>query len=249
MDYPETPRIETTYDYDKFNFIKFNRKINKCNFDKLKVETKKDFKMHLFPVTVDIDYNIIDGQHRFMVCKEIGAPIYFIKTNSRAVGIEDIRSVNTAGRNHNLTDKIEMHVKANTPGIGRLVEVFNRYDGFFSMANIFRLSHELESSGRSSYAIDRQDFTMKRMDDAIDLLDAIYEWDITKQKKQKIIFPMAYVTRVNGVKPKDLIERLSKTDFDIYKNSTRATMVPSMVDKYNYGKKVGRISVKPNLCL
>ena len=34
-----------------------------------------------YPIMVDADMRIIDGQHRFYACKELGLPIYYVVKN------------------------------------------------------------------------------------------------------------------------------------------------------------------------
>lgn len=69
------PKMNVTYDYSIFKHILGNRSVKKTG--KLKKSIlSEDLTMH-YPILVTRNYEIIDGQHRFAVCKELGKPIYY----------------------------------------------------------------------------------------------------------------------------------------------------------------------------
>lgn len=69
--------LKVTTNYDKFNFIKFNRKLNEGLVKRLMSSIKEIGYVTGKPVIVDKDMNIIDGQHRFEACKRLKLPIYY----------------------------------------------------------------------------------------------------------------------------------------------------------------------------
>lgn len=71
----EYGKIYVTYNYDLFKNIKVNRVVNRSNYAKLYKSFKKQQLITL--VMVNEKYEIIDGQHRAIICKELGLPIYF----------------------------------------------------------------------------------------------------------------------------------------------------------------------------
>jgi len=64
-----------TRDYSKFKFLKTNREISESTVKKIIASIKEWGIIPGRPVLVDGDYNIIDGQHRFMAIKSLGHPI------------------------------------------------------------------------------------------------------------------------------------------------------------------------------
>jgi hypothetical protein len=71
-----TNTIHATTEYNKFKFLKGNRKVLRDRVNALKesmlIETL------LTPITVNENYEIIDGQHRFQALKELGKSINYI---------------------------------------------------------------------------------------------------------------------------------------------------------------------------
>lgn len=71
-----TPKINSTTDYDLFQFHGYNREVGKITKIKKSIQ-KADITAYV-PIVVDEDYRIIDGQHRFCACRELGLPVYFV---------------------------------------------------------------------------------------------------------------------------------------------------------------------------
>ena len=69
-------QIKVTTNYDLFSFMPGNRDIAKKNMLVKSIE-KIDLTEYK-PIIVNENYVIIDGQHRFMACKELEKPIYYI---------------------------------------------------------------------------------------------------------------------------------------------------------------------------
>lgn len=67
--------ILMTYDYDQFKFITSNRRINKKNYNQLERSMKKE--QLIIPICVNQSMQVIDGQHRLLICKNLGLPLYF----------------------------------------------------------------------------------------------------------------------------------------------------------------------------
>jgi hypothetical protein len=75
---PKIPRIEITYDYDKFSLIECNRPLNPKHVERIK---KSILEIDLSPwneIKVTSDLRILDGQHRFYALKDLGKPIFYM---------------------------------------------------------------------------------------------------------------------------------------------------------------------------
>jgi len=72
--------IEQTTDYSIFKFLEGNRPLDKSHLRKLKLSIEKNNHLNLHPIIVNQSYEIIDGQHRLQVAKELNFPIFFIRS-------------------------------------------------------------------------------------------------------------------------------------------------------------------------
>ena len=70
-----------TKDYSLFSFLGNNRSVKRSHVENLKKKIKETDMTMCYPIMVDADMRIIDGQHRFYACKELGLPIYYVVKN------------------------------------------------------------------------------------------------------------------------------------------------------------------------
>ena len=71
-------KIYSTKDYSRFSFLENNRIVKISHVNEFKEEIKKNDRTMCFPIVVDPNLRIIDGQHRFHACMELGLPIYYV---------------------------------------------------------------------------------------------------------------------------------------------------------------------------
>ena len=71
-------KILSTKDYSRFSFLENNRIVKRSHVNEFKEEIKKNDRTMCFPIVVDPNLRIIDGQHRFHACMELGLPIYYV---------------------------------------------------------------------------------------------------------------------------------------------------------------------------
>ena len=82
--------VHVTKDYDLFKPIGGNRNINRLHASRLK---KSMAEKYLFTVIiVNENYEIIDGQHRYTVIKELGLPLYYIIL--QGYGLNEVHTLN-----------------------------------------------------------------------------------------------------------------------------------------------------------
>jgi hypothetical protein len=81
----ETPTIQSTREYNKFDYIVGNRNINQKKIQRIMTDINAG--MNLLPYCPIIVYYengkfyIVDGQHRFEVAKQIDLPVYYVLAN------------------------------------------------------------------------------------------------------------------------------------------------------------------------
>ena len=92
--------IHNTTDFDKFTLRPDNRaekaryksNINLEHVLKLKKSIEKHNLLSCHPIVVNENYEIIDGQHRYIAAKELGVPIYYIIEKN--IEFNDIVTIN-----------------------------------------------------------------------------------------------------------------------------------------------------------
>jgi hypothetical protein len=72
-------KIHYTSDYGAFHFLRGNRDMNEAKIEKIIKSVNAGLNFFKYcPILVNEGYYIIDGQHRFFVCKKLKLPVFFV---------------------------------------------------------------------------------------------------------------------------------------------------------------------------
>lgn len=82
MEFQNIEQIQKTRDYNLFKSLDGNRRLKKSSIKKLKISIEKDNRLNIHPIIVNSQYEVIDGQHRLEVARQLGIDIFFIKSDS-----------------------------------------------------------------------------------------------------------------------------------------------------------------------
>ena len=85
--------IYSSFDYSKFRLIFGNRDVKRTKVIKLRDEIKQNNRISSYPIIVNSNFQIIDGQHRFVALVELGLEICYVVDNT--FDIKGIAKTNT----------------------------------------------------------------------------------------------------------------------------------------------------------
>lgn len=119
--------IQETKNYGLFKFMEGNRDVNSAHLQNI-VKSMQE-KYLISPIIVNEDFEIMDGQHRFSSCKELGAPILFIQI--KGYGLDEVQRYNSNSRNWNPTNFMESYIEQGVPG----------YDLYKTLKDTFGFTH------------------------------------------------------------------------------------------------------------
>jgi len=95
-------QVHTTKDYSLFNTLNGNRDVNQLHLSRLKESMKKN---HLTTIImVNEKFEIIDGQHRFLISQELKLPINYII--SKNYGLNEVQILNANMKNWTIVDYV-----------------------------------------------------------------------------------------------------------------------------------------------
>lgn len=109
MEDNQVPAIQTTKSYGSFRFIRGNREILPGHLERLKEAISKRNLLPYNPILVNQDFQIIDGQHRFTICRDLGLPVYYLQVPG--LNINDVMEINTHTRGWTTGDFVEAYIK------------------------------------------------------------------------------------------------------------------------------------------
>lgn len=139
--------IKTSFDYSRFKFYPSNREPN--HWRKLYDSIKENDLTKYVPIVVQ-NVNgflyIVDGQGRFLACKELGIPIYYIESVNDEIGDKYIATMNTNQTQWKLIDYLKYYKSKG------LIDYIRFYSIHKELGD-FNINHMLRSLGKddSSY--------------------------------------------------------------------------------------------------
>ena len=89
----ETFKVYKTGDYDKFKFVASNRQVSPAHVREIMNEIQRINLTSENPIKVTRSHEIMEGQHTFEACKELGVPVYYMYTKMSKTDIGQFNSV------------------------------------------------------------------------------------------------------------------------------------------------------------
>lgn len=117
-------KIWVATDYSKFVLNEFNR--NPSHYKKVLESIKENDYTQFQPILVDKVMNIVDGQNRFLACKELGLPIYFIV--SREIHIFAAADINQASKNWSMQDYVQHYSKRGKESYTKMLDLCAKHN-------------------------------------------------------------------------------------------------------------------------
>ena len=168
--------IMVTENYDMFKKIGGNRKLNKANYAKI-VKSMKEEQL-IIPIVVNEKYEIIDGQHRYTACKDLGKPVYFYMV--RGYGLEQVKRANIASSNWKKENYLDMFVAEGNETYKEFEEIKERYDlNISNLLKIFAIVQEKQSA-RVGYEFENGTFTLDGKMEVLRFLTALEDFNFFK---------------------------------------------------------------------
>lgn len=221
-------------DYTKFKLYGFNRIVTQGHIDKIKKSIRENGFIKSFPVLVDRNFNIIDGQHRFCACKQLNLPIYYemIDTPKKKLVV----SLNTSHKNWNVADYVKFYSEcAKNENFIRLASVMKMMKLSASEAHLMRggyIGRKFQSEVQNGTLI----FTAQDVEKVS--FNCIYIDRICKNLRFKYSYRFARAVMAlenyEGFSRERLLEQTEKYSTRAYKCPTYIDYVNMLIDLYNY---------------
>lgn len=117
-------QVHTTEDYFLFKSIEGNRNLNLLHLNRLR---KSMSEKYLFTtILVNENYEIIDGQHRFEIIRELGLPLHYIVCEN--YGLPEVHILNATQKTWNSDDYLEGYCKLGYPDYIKYRIFKNKYE-------------------------------------------------------------------------------------------------------------------------
>lgn len=234
------PKLQKTSAYGKFKFMRGQRPIDlNCSESKTLMASMKEYGfLPAFPVMVRATgsgdtYEIVDGQHRYTVAKELGLPIYYVVDESEI----DVTLVNKAQRKWSPTDFAESYAAKDIDAYQTLIDYHRSFQIAITLSAAILSGTSNFGNIRARFFSGR--FTVKNAVVATNIGMVYREAGrITAAvKKAAFVDALWACYAVGYFNPDQLLEGITKKPYAMRVGSRRDDFLTAMEEVYNYGRK------------
>jgi hypothetical protein len=158
-----------TRDYDQFKLIQNNRETNRGHVENLKRAFEERGNLTAIqPILVNENFEIIDGQHRFIASKELDLPVYY--SMQTGLGIADARQMNILHKTWNTDDYAHSYADGGDASYKRYLELRDIYGVSHSLILFYASGSEIKGAlagfrdGEFVLTPEQMADTMRRLD-------------------------------------------------------------------------------------
>jgi len=117
-------QVHTTTDYFLFKSIDGNRNKNLLHLNRLKKSMSENYLFTI--IIVNEKYEIIDGQHRFEIIKELNLPLHYIICDG--YGLNEVHILNQNSKTWNCDDYLDAYVNLGYEDYIKYAEFKQKYN-------------------------------------------------------------------------------------------------------------------------
>lgn len=128
--------IHSTHDFDKFNIIHGNRQVDKNHVRELqRLMVENGNLTNQFPIVVNANMEVIDGQHRLEALRGLGWEVAYIIEDDASIAM--VRSINLGNKNWNWRDMAQSFADLGNKEYAWLLHFVDKHNLSFSIAMRF----------------------------------------------------------------------------------------------------------------
>lgn len=234
--------VRVTTDYTRFKFDPLNRSVKPRKVSRLKQSILRTGG-NLQSVLIDVNGNIIDGQHRVVVCQELGLPVrYEIADKSYQPG--DMIELNNHGSSWVAGDYAEYHAKQGNPSY----QIFLKYKEQFPelkdgiLCSILENKYTLTNNDTGSLAkrgFQQGEFVVMFENKAKQLLSHLRQISTFYKgwNRRAFIYAVIHLSNAKDFNWDKFIAKLQIRHVSLFDYPKAADFVKVLVDIYNYRER------------
>lgn len=224
--------VQSSTNYKQFKLIGANRIVSKGHVEALKKAFEEIGNLTATqPILVNEKMEIIDGQHRYMACKELGEPIYF--TQQPGLGLSDAIKMNILHRSWTIGDYAHAYAESGDPNYRRFVELADDYNFGFSTLLTYVAGN---TQGGIFKGFRDGEFVLRDMAATRARLDKFSEIaDIMGNREKNFAYAYLKVMQVPGFDQRRMVRKVEQVGDQILRHFSNITDYQRALEEvYNY---------------
>lgn len=237
---PRTATIQSTTDYDQFRFLEANRVQYRGHVEKLKSAFEEIGNLtQVQPILVNDRHEIIDGQHRFTACKELGLPIFY--TTVPGLGVHEARSMNILHRNWTSDDYARSYANSGDSSYQRYMKLREDYGLSHSVLLAYINGVDNRKGIFSNFREGTLSFTPEQEKDTRKRLDMLMEIEEYTHLARERGFAMAFLKALGSEQydHSEMVRKISLHGHILRRYAILEDNLRQIEEVYNFGRREG----------
>lgn len=239
----QTYKVEQTTNYSLFKSMKGNRALNLLNLKRIKASM--EIKPLFSPITVNENFEVIDGQHRLEALKELKLPVWYIVVPE--YGVEEVHVLNTHSANWKRTDYLQGYIDLGYRPYIQLQEFMQKYPQFGIQTAIHLIG--LSKVGRNQDSkfkniatakyFERGELIVPDLNYAKGIADKIMDYApfYSAFTRRSFIVALVKVITHRNYKHEEMLSRLSRRPEQLTDQTNVTNYVHLLEDIFNYHRR------------
>jgi hypothetical protein len=230
--------FQKTTKYEIFKDVSGNRKINRGHVQRLVDAIERKNLLPYFPILLNEDMEVIDGQHRLAAAIKLGYEIYY--SIVPGLRIEDVMSINTNSKSWALTDFIDSWIVLDKPDYDILKAFIHTYGINPSVAGqmlqgyyVLRTGHNIgQTIKKGEFKVNSLQFAEKIAEQLVKLKK--YCEDFDPMKDRELIAALMRLSTNETFDFEQLMARLRMHGLKMEKRPSEKYYILQIEELYNF---------------
>lgn len=225
------PVILKTEDHDIFKDITSNREVDRRHVKHLKDAIKEINLLHINPILVNINLEVVDGQHRLEAARELELPVYYLVDDN--ISKEHIAGLNSNQKNWTILDYVNYYAVERIPEYLVLSDFICQHPSV-SISTLLQL---LNPSGeRNSKNFKAGKLNVSNKEKAKQILkdvDAVRNLGIEHAYDRNFVLALKDAHSVEGYRSEQFLTKLENNRLELFKCAKKTQYLQLIEQIYN----------------
>lgn len=237
-------KIYVTEDYEKFSFLRGNRDVTAGRKSKIK-ESILEVGYICNPIIVNEKFEIIDGQGRFSVLKEMKMPVYYIVVPD--TGLNECIAMNISNTRWGYMDFIKSYANKGVLSFILLQELMNEYR-WLGVSTLYCACRDFFNAPNRSLRTGSLELSAEDVQHGCENLE-IFKWlkEVDKKKLngglQTLVKCVCFLCDIPEVDKDKLSDKLKDNIYNLRKFGDAESCFSAIEEIYNFNSKKGHVFI------
>jgi hypothetical protein len=224
-----------TNDYSRFKSRDGNRSLNELHLKRLTQSVMQNDLLHANPILVNEKYEIIDGQHRFNVCRQLQKPVHYVQV--KGLGLSEIQILNANSKNWKLEDYIDGYCQMNLPEYCYLKNIMKKSE--LGITSILTLFVSGTTSMNAMENLKNGTLKLSNKNRGLQILEWIKDWThyYPSAYRRTFIVALVQLYNVKGYSHDKMMQKIKYQSTKLVDCTNGRTYVALLEEIYNFKER------------